>query len=282
MVVRLSAKLKTLKVDLKGWHALTFGRLEDRIGALVDNLKLLELKTESSVLTPVEVEARFKGFHDLWDLLRARETQLFKQSRTRWLREGDVNSGFFHGSIKVRRRRNSILALRVGDRWVESVHEIRAEVRDFFKIHFSDTEVDHPTLDGVLFFSLSDVDSASLIALFEDDEIREVVLASDGLKCPDPDDFNFAFYKRFWDLLKGEVRMMFDQFYHSTTLPHNFSSFFVTFIHKVLSPTTLGDFHPISLLGSLYKLLAKVLVGRLAPFMDKLISSNQSSFIKGR
>jgi len=39
---------------------------------------------------------------------------------------------------------------------------------------------------------------------------------------------------------------------------------------------------PISLLGSLYKLVAKVLVGRLAPVMDKLISSNQYVFIKGR
>lgn len=35
------------------------------------------------------------------------------------------------------------------------------------------------------------------------------------------------------------------------------------------------------LLGSNYKLLAKVLVNRLSPIMDSLISSNQSSFIKG-
>ncbi|MCH84850.1 RNA-directed DNA polymerase (Reverse transcriptase) [Trifolium medium] len=39
------------------------------------------------------------------------------------------------------------------------------------------------------------------------------------------------------------------------------------------------DFRPISLLGSLYKLLAKV---RLSKVMDSIISSNQSAFIKGR
>jgi len=53
-------------------------------------------------------------------------------------------------------------------------------------------------------------------------------------------------------------------------------------IPKVPSPSTLGDFRLISLLGSLYKLLAKVLLDGLAPDMDKLISSNQSTFIKGR
>jgi len=31
MVVRLSAKLKALKGDLKDWHALAFGKLEGRI-----------------------------------------------------------------------------------------------------------------------------------------------------------------------------------------------------------------------------------------------------------
>lgn len=282
MAFRLTAKLKTLKMDLKEWHARTYGKLDDRIGALVDSIKILDLKAETIMLTPYEIDVRFKGFHDLWDLLRAKETQLLQQSRTRWLREGDVNSGFFHASIKMRRRKNSILALKVGDNWVESVHGIRAEVVDFFKGHFSDSEVDRPTLDGVPFSSVLEVESAALTAPFGDEEIREVVSNSDGSKCPGPDGFNFAFYKRFWDLLKGEIGMMFDQFYHTATLPRGFSSYFVTLIPKVHSPSSLGDFRPISLLGSLYKMVAKVLASRLAPIMDKLISSNQSAFIKGR
>jgi len=175
----------------------------------------------------------------------------------------------------MRRRRNSILALRAGNRMVESVQEIRAEVVDFFKNHFSKPEVDHPTLDGVPLTSLSEVEATSLTAPFGDDEIREVVLASDGSKSPGPNGFNFAFYKKFWDLLKGEVSIMFDQFCHSATLPRCFSSYFITLIPKLPYPSRLGDFRPISLLGSLYKLLANVLASRLAPIMDKLISSNQ-------
>jgi len=198
----------------------------------------------------------------------------------RWLREGDVNSGFFHASIKMRRRRNSILALKVGDRWVESVQDIRAEVVNFFKSHFSDSEVDRPTLDGVQLNSISDEDAKGLTIPFREEEITGVVLSADGLKCPGPDGFNFSFYKRFWNLLKREVGTMFNQFYHS--VPRSFSSYFVTLIPKVSSPSSLSDSCPISLLGSLYKLVAKVLAGRLAPIMDKLISSNQSAFIKGR
>lgn len=44
----------------------------------------------------------------------------------------------------------------------------------------------------------------------------------------------------------------------------------------------LGDFCPISLLGCLYKMAAKVLADRFGRVMDYLISDTQSAFIKGR
>ena len=117
---------------------------------------------------------------------------------------------------------------------------------------------------------------------FSEEEIKRVVVESDGAKSPGPDGFNFSFYKRFWDLLKGEVGIMFNQFFHYVTLLRSFSLYFITLTPKVPSPIHLEDFRPISLLGSLYKLVAKVLAGRLAPVMDSLISSNQYAFIKGR
>jgi hypothetical protein len=53
-------------------------------------------------------------------------------------------------------------------------------------------------------------------------------------------------------------------------------------IPKVNSPFSLSDYRPISLLGCLYKLVAKVLAKRLAKVMDSIIASNQSAFIQGR
>ena len=42
------------------------------------------------------------------------------------------------------------------------------------------------------------------------------------------------------------------------------------------------DFRPISLVGSVYKLLSKVLANRLRRVMDNLISESQNSFVGGR
>jgi hypothetical protein len=75
---------------------------------------------------------------------------------------------------------------------------------------------------------------------------------------------------------------MFDQFHGNASLPKSISSYFLTLIPKVSSPQALGDFRPISLIGCLYKLVAKVLAARLAKVIDVLIPNTQSAFIKGR
>ncbi|MCH84888.1 LINE-1 reverse transcriptase like, partial [Trifolium medium] len=109
-----------------------------------------------------------------------------------------------------------------------------------------------------------------------------VVKESDGNKSPGPDGFNFAFLKAFWELIKGEVRILFDEFHNNGKIPKSFLSYFVTLIPKVGSPFGLADYRPISLIGCLYKLIAKVLAARLSKVMNSIIASSQSAFLKGR
>lgn len=56
----------------------------------------------------------------------------------------------------------------------------------------------------------------------------------------------------------------------------------MTLIHKVDSPLELGNFRPIYLMKSLYKLVAKLLVVRLVIVMGKIISPTQLTYLKGR
>ena len=44
----------------------------------------------------------------------------------------------------------------------------------------------------------------------------------------------------------------------------------------------LGDFRPISLLGGLYKLLAKVLANRLKKVIEKVVFPYQNAFVVGK
>ena len=162
------------------------------------------------------------------------------------------------------------------------VNAIREVVVDYFKEHVRSPVWERQKLDGVTFASISDVDNDFLIAPFSMAEIEMVVKACDGNKSPGPDGFNFAFIKHFWYLIKYEVRLYFDQFHGNEVFPKCLLSYFVTLIPKVKSPVSLREFRHISLLGTWYKLLAKVLAGRLSKVMNSVISKSQSSLLKGR
>ena len=57
---------------------------------------------------------------------------------------------------------------------------------------------------------------------------------------------------------------------------------FLTIIPKKGNAVNIKDFRPISLVGSVYKLLSKVLANRLRAVLDNLIFENQNSFVGGR
>jgi hypothetical protein len=44
----------------------------------------------------------------------------------------------------------------------------------------------------------------------------------------------------------------------------------------------IKDFRPISLMGGIYKIIAKVLANRIRKVMDRVISKPQNAFVKGR
>jgi hypothetical protein len=282
MAVILKEKLKGLKSILRVWNKENYGQMDSKMNNLIEDIKRLDLKSESLGISEEEVLLRKRKFSEMWQLRRCKESTIRQQSRQTWLREGDSNSRFFHASVKSRGKRNLISALQVGETWLESPADIRQATVDNFKLKFSTVSWLRPKLDGVSFPSLSEEENCWLTRPFALEELESMVKECDGNKSPGPDGFNFAFVKALWNVFKGEIRIMFDQFHGIGSLPKSFTSYFVALIPKINSPFSLGDFRPISLLGCLYKMIAKVLTARLAHAMDGLVASTQSAFLKGR
>ena len=203
------------------------------------------------MLTELEIQERKVKFENFWRLLRAKDSMMVQRSRIKWLREGDANTKFFHNCVKGRASRNQVNAILVDGVWIQSPTEVRRVVVEYFTNHVSTERWERPRLDGVHFDHVSQDDNEGLIAPFTGLEIEKVVQDSDGNKSPGPDEFNFAFMKAYWYLMKDEVRIMFDQFHANEVVPKGFLSYFVALIPKISAPMALKDFRPISLLGSL-------------------------------
>lgn len=104
----------------------------------------------------------------------------------------------------------------------------------------------------------------------------------ESFKSPGPDGISFGFLKDFWDLLKGDVMRFLVEFHRNGKLAKGINSTFIALIPKVENPQSLNEFRPISLVGSMYKILAKVLANRLRLVIGSVISDAQSAFVKGR
>lgn len=60
------------------------------------------------------------------------------------------------------------------------------------------------------------------------------------------------------------------------------NSSFICLVPKKDNPQKVGDYCPISLIGCMYKVLAKLLANRLTKVMSKVISKFQTAFVKNR
>ncbi|RVW55551.1 LINE-1 retrotransposable element ORF2 protein [Vitis vinifera] len=94
-----------------------------------------------------------------------------------------------------------------------------------------------------------------------------------GDKAPGPDGFTGAFWQFCWEFVKEEVLEMFKEFHEHKTFLKSLNATFLVLIPKK-GAEELGDFRPISLLGGLYKLLAKVLANRIKDVIGRVISSD--------
>lgn len=65
------------------------------------------------------------------------KSMMWQKSKMKWLKDGDVNTSFFHGWLNKRRRRNEILCLRVENRLVVEVGELEEVIREHFRTHFN-------------------------------------------------------------------------------------------------------------------------------------------------
>src|ERR1044072_5062685 len=114
------------------------------------------------------------------------------------------------------------------------------------------------------------------------EEVWSVIRDSDGNKAPGPDGFNMKFFKEQWEAIKADMMVFFTDFHKNGVLVKGMNAAFVALIPKKDAPEVISDYRPISLIGSVYKILAKVLAKRLSGVVADPITDFQFAFTHGR
>ena len=136
---------------------------------------------------------------------------------------------------------------------------------------------------GSLQFNQICLQKAEMLELpFIEGEVQAALMDMNGDKAPSPDGFTLLFWQSCWEFVKEEILEMFKEFYDQNVFLKSLNNTFLVLLPKKGGAEELGDFRPISLLGGLYKLLAKVLANRLKKVIGKVVFPYQNAFATKR
>ena len=142
-----------------------------------------------------------------------------------------------------------------------------------FKDLLSEPRGWRPCCNNIEFDNIGIEEAARLEESFSVDEVFSALSDLNGDKAPGPDGFSLAFWQFCWDFVKDEVLGFFKDFYEGGKFVRSLNTTFLVLIPNKCGAEDLSDFRPISLVGGLYKLLAKVLANRLKKVVGKVVSS---------
>lgn len=189
-------------------------------------------------------------------------------------------------SAIVQRRRNRISCIKNDARkWIHNEREIVEFIRRGFDRLFMsslDSVPLTPPQPSQWQSALSKEEKNTLCLPISDDEIKDGLWAMKLWKSPSLDGLHAKFFQRFWSVVGELVKKVVKLAFEERKIPSYLNKTNITLIPKILSLETLGNYHPISLCNTVYEIVTKIIVCRLRPFLDKLISPFQSAFVPRR
>ncbi|GJV65858.1 RNA-directed DNA polymerase, eukaryota [Tanacetum coccineum] len=180
--------------------------------------------------------------------------------------------------IKSSEARDCIM---VDGEWVDDPNRVKEEFCLHFAMRFQAPVAYRSRLNFQFPYRLNNEQAADLENSITQDEIRNAVWGYGENKSPGPDGFTFEFFRKFWNVIGADVCVAVEWFFDHSSFSKGCNSSFVALIPKIQDPKFVNDYRPISLIGSLYKVVTKVLANRLSSVISDLISDVQTALFSG-
>nr|XP_016509861.1 PREDICTED: uncharacterized protein LOC107827279 [Nicotiana tabacum] len=181
--------------------------------------------------------------------MKLEEYILKQKTQLQWFKYGDANSRYFHSLMRERRRKLFIHKIKdIEGEWVQGDEAIWEATCDYYQDLFTET-------GGT---------------------IREDLLSSG------PDGLNGKFFQSCWDIIKVDLLQVVLAFFGGSEMPKYITSACLVFLPKVEFSNSFTEYRPIRVNNFVNKIISKVICSRLGPILPRIISPNQSGFVKGR
>ena len=120
-----------------------------------------------------------------------------------------------------------------------------------------------PIVSSTLFEGLDELDD-----LFSVHEVKRALFGINSYKKPGPDVVQARFFKYGWTLIQGPLLQFANQVCTNPNDIKDVNKTFVSLISKKDLGEVVADFRPISLCNIVYKIISKLIVNHIKPFLD--------------
>ena len=234
-------------------------------------------------------QQQYEACRDRWEKLhdrKAKRAMLF--SRAKWAELGEKPTAYFLRLQQRNTAAKAITKLEVGSgqHLYKNVDILKECVNYYSTLHTSCDSREENAIENffcnVLNPRLTDNEKEECEGLVTRDECLAALKSMANNKTPGPSGFTKEFFEHFWDDIGSLVVQYINRAFHDGEFFVTQRRGYVTLLPKKGDQTLLRNKRPIVLLDTLYKIVAKVLAGRMSKVIDKLIGNDQTGFMKGR
>lgn len=278
-VLAFVKQLNRCRRTLIPWSKSAFPNTRVLIDGLVQRIERIK---EEIYTVPMRDEIE-ELKHQIGVLWQREETYWWQQSRTNWLKAGDLNTHYFHRKTTIRSQRNTVAKIKdQHGEWVEDEGGIENIITEFYDSLFQSSNSE---LEQVLSFikpCIFDQQNLLLTAPITEAEIKEVAFKLGAFKAPGPDGLNGHFYQSSWEEVRIHLVNMVKGFFKAEEDIAALNMTNLVLNLKIEHPESVNHYRPISLCNFSYKIIAKILADRLKQVLDSCISDQQCAFIPNR
>uniref|UniRef100_A0A251VNU9 Putative RNA-directed DNA polymerase, eukaryota, Reverse transcriptase zinc-binding domain protein n=1 Tax=Helianthus annuus TaxID=4232 RepID=A0A251VNU9_HELAN len=275
-------RLRMLKSPLR---ALLYkqGNLHQKVEVIRQRLDHIQLRIDGDPLNS-DLRAEEAVLNRDFQAAALDEERFLKQkSKVDWLIAGDMNSAYFHSSLKVRNHYSHIEIIKDS----QGVLHENDDVPHAFVSHYENflgSQCVTSLSPGPDLFSmgLSPTTAAHMVRSVTQEEVKAAMFSIGIDKAPGPDGFTAAFFKSAWPVIGDDISNAIIDFFGSGKLLRELNHTMLVLIPKIPTPLAVTDYRPIACCNVLYKCISKIIADRIKKGLNEIVSVNQSAFVPGR
>ncbi|GJR97627.1 RNA-directed DNA polymerase, eukaryota [Tanacetum coccineum] len=216
----------------------------------IEEIKKIDAEIDNGLASDTTINRRMEVLNSIQHLDKIQAMDMAQKAKVKWAIEGDENSRYFHGILNKKRSQSNIRGIMVDGKWQDNPKIVKSE----FLLHFR-KRFERPS-DNRIFL---DMNFPKTISLDQQTELESAVSKEEVTS-------------------KAAVGLWCDK--SSRDPVWNFRLVFIENSGHVSK--MMCSRRPISLIGSIYKIIAKILANRLVSVLGDIVNEVQSAFISDR